>query len=170
MNTCVFHLISISKIIEKTILMQLQLHIINNLNYSKYQSAHRPHLFTETAIKHILGETFSAFNLKILTMCTGLDIFAAFDTFIYEISIEKLNEEFGVKDFALKWISSYLSDRKKFFKMGNSSFFITSTSHGILQGSELNPLFSTSYISPVGNLIANSNFQNHQYVDDNINI
>ena len=97
---------TISKIIEKAILKQFLSHIINNPNYSKYQSAYRSHHSTETALTHVFDEVFSACNDKMITVCTGLDLFAAFDTINHQILIDRLSEEFGVKDSALKWISS----------------------------------------------------------------
>ena len=45
-----------------------------------------------------------------------LDLSAAFDTIHdHTILLKKLAKDFGIKDFELKWLSSYLSGR--FFKV-----------------------------------------------------
>ena len=109
----------------------------------------------------MLNEVFSACNNKI-TVCTGLDLSVAFDTINHQILVDRLSEEFCVKDSALKWISSY---RKQFVKIANSLSSTISINQGVPQGSVLGPLF-TCYISPVGSLIQNSNLLHHQYADD----
>ena len=154
---------TISKIIERAILKQFQLHLINNPNYSKYQSAYRSHPSPETALTHVLDEVFSTCNDKMITVCTKLDLYAAFDTINHQILINKLSEEFGIKDSALKWISLYITDRKQVVKIVNSLSSTISINQGVPQGSLLDPLFFTYYISPVGSLIQNSNFLHHQY-------
>ena len=157
---------TISKIRERAILKQFQSHIINNPNYSKYQSAYRSHPPTETALTYALDEVFSACNNKMLTVSTGLDLSAAFEAINHQILIGRLSEEFGNKNSALKWISSYITDRKQFVKIANSLSSTISINQGVPQNSVLGPLLFTCYISPVGSLIQNSNLLHHQYADD----
>ena len=146
--------------------MQFQSHLINNPNYSKYQSAYRSHPSTETALTHVFDEVFSACNDKIITVCTGHDLSAAFDTVNHQILIDRLSEEFCVKDSALKSILSYITDRKQLVKIFNSLSSTISINQGVPQKSVLGPLFFTYYISPVGSLIQNSNLLHHQYADN----
>ena len=91
----------------------------------------------------MLYEVLSACYDKLITVCAGLDLSAAFDTIDHQILIDRLNEEFGVKDSALKWISSYITDKKQFVKMANSLSSTISINQGVPWGTVLSPLLFT---------------------------
>ena len=68
-----------------------------------------------------------------------VDLKKAFDTFDYEILCQKLN--YGIRDIANKWFSSYLSSRQQFVSIGNTYSNFLSIHHGVPQGSVLGPWF-----------------------------
>lgn len=72
-----------------------------------------------------------------------LDLIAAFDTIDHSILITRLETIFGVSDSALKWVKSYLSDRKQFVVMGDCKSEVSVVHSGVPQGSVLGPLLSS---------------------------
>ena len=83
-------------------------------------------------------------------MLVTLDLSAAFDTVDHGILLRRLDDEFAIRDSALSWLESYLSDRKQFIKLGESSTNLFSLDVGVPQGSVLGPILFTTYTSPIG--------------------
>jgi len=160
------NLSTISKIIERVTLSRLQPHITSNPNYTAYQSAYRHNYSTETALLHVLDNVFHSCDSKKVTLLTSLDLSAAFDTINHSTLLDRLKSEFGITDIAHTWLSSYLSNRKQFIKLGIHSSTITTLKHGVPQGSVLGPLLFTTYISPISHIMNQFNMSYHQYADD----
>jgi hypothetical protein len=68
-----------------------------------------------------------------------LDLSAAFDTVDHRILLERLATSYGIVDTALKWISSYLSDRTVIILANDSRLATVQLSCGVPQGSVLGP-------------------------------
>ena len=69
------------------------------------------------------------------TILVLLDLIAAFDTVNINILTETLKQRFNINDTSLKWLISYLTDRKQRVKINNyisKSFELQS---GVPQGS-----------------------------------
>ena len=155
------NLSTIPKIVERAILIQLRSHITNNHNFPSFQSAYRSNHSTETAL-HVFDEVYVSCDNKKASILTSLHLSAAFDTINHRILLERLSREFGIESLALKWLGSYLTERKQFVKLGTHSSSTVTIEHGVPQGSVLGPLLFTTYISPIFN---NLNL-NPQYADD----
>ena len=160
------NLFTISKIVERAILIQLRSHITKNHNFPNFQSAYRSNHSTETALLHVLDEVYVRCDNKKASILTSLDLSAAFDTINHRIPLERLSREFGIESLALKWLKSYLTERKQFVKLGNHSSSTVNIEHGVPQGSALGPLLFTIYISPISSIFNNFNLTHHQYADD----
>ena len=93
---------------------------------------------------------------------TLLDLSAAFDTIDHDILFNSLRDWFGVDGTVLRWIKSYLSNRKQ----NNSFSDAFSLPYGVPQGSVLGPLLFTLYTTPLSNIISNFNVTHHLYADD----
>ena len=63
-----------------------------------------------------------------------LDLSKAFDTIDYKILFRKL-EHYGIQGAALKWIESYLFDRKQFVQLDDIKSDLLSMEVGVPQGS-----------------------------------
>ena len=121
---------------------------------------------TETALLHVLGDVYQSCDHKTASILTSLDLSAAFDTLDHNILIDRFNFEFGIEGLALKWLEAYLLGRKQFVKLGTHTSFTVSIRHGVPQGSVLGPLLFTTYISPIGSILNNSNLTYDLYAND----
>ena len=157
---------TISKIVERAILIQLRSHITNNHNFPSFQSVYRSNHSTETALLHVLDEVYIGCDSKKASILTLLDLSAAFDTIDHRILLERLSREFGIESLALKWLESYLTERKQFVKLGTHSSSTVTIEHGVPQGSVLGPLLFTTCISPISSIFNNFNLTHHQYADE----
>ena len=81
---------TISKIIERAILMHFQTQITNNQNHTSHQPAYRPNHSTETALLHVLDGVYQGCDDKTASIPTSLDLSASFDTLTRNILIDRL--------------------------------------------------------------------------------
>ena len=92
----------LSKIIEKAILMQLDLHLKNNNLYPSMQSGYRRFHSTETALIKVFTEFCCALDCGKNAVLILLDLSCAFDTLDHEILISRLRTRFGFTGNVLK--------------------------------------------------------------------
>ena len=72
--------------------------------------------------------------------CT-LDIYASFDTVVHSTLVQRLHSSFGFDGNILTWITSYLTERSQFVKVGSASALPSNCSCGVSQWSVLGLLF-----------------------------
>jgi Reverse transcriptase (RNA-dependent DNA polymerase) len=157
---------NISKLLGKLFLSRLQPHVLASPNVNPYQSAYRRNHSTETALLCTLDHVFHSATAHKSTILVSLDFSAAFDTIDPSILLNSLISTFGISGTALRWITSYLTKRSQFVKIGNSSSNLRSSISGVPQGSVLGPLLFTIYVSPIASLISQQGVNQHQYADD----
>ncbi len=75
---------------------------------------------TSHALIDLLEEISESIDTKLYTLGVFIDLNKAFDTVNHSVLLHKLNF-YGIRGVAEKWIESYLSDRKQFVKICDSS-------------------------------------------------
>ena len=121
--------------------------------YETFQSAYCSGHSTETAILRVQNDVLRAIDCGQCVFMVLLDLSAAFDTVSHEILLKRLHSHFGVSGEALKWISSYLSDRCQSVLVNGNLSASAQLEHGVPQGSVFSPDFFTDYVVPVATII-----------------
>jgi hypothetical protein len=95
-----------------------------------------------------------------------LDLSAAFDTVDHRILLQRLESSQNIRNGALDWISSYLSDRSQRVEIQGTSSEPAALSCGMPQGSKIDPRFYSQYTAPIGRLLTLLLVFYHLYADD----
>ena len=109
----------ISKILERIVAVQLQIHLDEAGLMNAFQSAYRKHS-TESVLLSIHNDILLNMAKGSVTALTLLDLSAAFDTIDHTILLDRLNVLYGISELALGWFKSYLSGRTHLVKVGNT--------------------------------------------------
>jgi len=80
------NLSTISKVLERLVLIKLRPHLFSSSSFNEYQSCYRTSNLTETALPAVLNGVYTAANDKQLSVIIRLDLSAAFDTVQHDIS------------------------------------------------------------------------------------
>ena len=92
---------------------------------------------------------------------------AAFDTIDHSTLLSCLLDWFGVGGSALKWFSSYFTERYRSVKIGSTLSDLQKLLFSVPQGSVLGPLLFSLYTSPLSTLIDKHKGVNfHFYAED----
>ena len=92
-----------------------------------------------------------------------IDLKKAFDTVNHEILLQKL-EHYGIREEALSWFQSYLTNRKQYVYLNGTCSEMRSISCGVPQGSVLGPLLFLIYINDLSNISKKLKF--YLFADD----
>ena len=153
----------LSKILEKIVNDQLQAYLSTHNILSTFQSGFRKGHNTTTSLVKVTDDIRFAMDRKEVTLLTLFDFSKAFDCVHHELLLTKL-ANIGVAELAIRWFSSYLSNRCQQVVFNNSISSWIDMSIGVPQGSVLGPLMFSIYINDISASFEHSS--HHMYADD----
>ena len=122
------------------------------------QSVYRKFHSTETELLKVKTDIIKAMDSQEITCLVFLDLLASFDTIDHTILLNRLQTTFGIRDTAMKWITSFLTGRTQKVAIGDLGTNLGATSDpvtltfGVPQGSVLCPILFTLYTVPLGKI------------------
>jgi hypothetical protein len=140
----------LTKIIEKMVAINLTNHLqLNNLLHFN-QFGFQRNLSTEHNLLKVFNFIGDALNKGNFCIGIFLDLRKAFDMCSHEILLKKLHN-LGVRNIALDWFRSYLSNRTQRVDINGHLSDLLSISCGVFQGSILGPILFLCYINNIFN-------------------
>ena len=121
---------------------------------------------TETALLKMQNNIATLLDSGKAVALTFLDLSAAFDTIDHNILFNCLRDWFGVDGTVLRWIKSYLSNRKQKVKL---VIAFQMPFHSLMEyprALSWVPSFLPFILPPLGNIISSFNVTHHLYADD----
>ena len=156
----------LSKVLEKIVVNQLNIHINSSNTSNHYQSAYRKFHSTKTVLLKIHSDILASIDAGKVTALTFLYLSAAFDTIDNTILLRRLDDWFGVTGKALNWFESYLTDRCQRIKLGDWLSPKADLKFGVPKGSVLGPPLFTLYTTPLSSTIFEHAIPHHPYADN----
>jgi hypothetical protein len=111
---------TIEKLLERSVVSDLQRYLNDNNITDGFQSAYRPGHLTETTMLKVHNDIKCALDKGEGVLLVLLDLSAAFDTTDHQILPLRLQHSVGIVGTALDWLRSYLSSRKQFVQIGQA--------------------------------------------------
>ena len=153
----------LSKVIEKHVHESLSDFLNQHELLHKTQSGFRAQHSCETALVNMIDLWLNAIDDSKMIGVVLVDFKKAFDLVDHQILLNKL-EIYGIKDEALQWFNTYLTNRKQQVTINNSKSDFKHISCGVPQGSILGPLLFLLFINDLP--LYTSNVFTDLYADD----
>ena len=134
--------------------------------FPEFQSAYRKYHSTETALLRMRNDILVSMNKQQVTLLVFLDLSAAFDTVDHDILLRRLEYKFGIKDQAVTWFKSYLSNRSQRIVIGSAKSDSFDLKFGVPQGSCHSPMLFSLYTSELFDVINQHLPTAQSYADD----
>ena len=155
----------IGKCIEYFASQQLTEYIETNQLFSNQQYGFRKNYSTTYLMIDLFDDIYNSKSKSKKPGIIFLDIKKAFDTVDHKILLDKLYY-YGIKDTALEWIKSFLSDRVQCTKVNNKATGFLSLTCGVPQGTVLGPILFALYTQEVHKIIESYGLMFHMFADD----
>ena len=136
----------LSKIFEKVVAQQITNYLLKFNLLSECQLGFREGFSTTTTIANIYDKLLSNRDNKFHTCVFILVLKKAFDSAHHKILMEKLERNFGKRKNPLKFLKSYLPDRKQYTIVNKVNSTHCKIKIGVSQGSTLRPLLFLLFI------------------------
>ncbi len=154
----------VSKILERSVFNQIYKFLNDNSLLSKHQSGFRPKHSTLTTLIQMCDTLYENTDNGQLSGVVFLDIRKAFDSIDHTILLQKMNDQFGIKNVELDWFKSYLTNREQACIVNGAMSSPKTIVCGVPQGSILGPLLFLLYINDLPECLEKTS--PHLYADD----
>ena len=154
-----------SKIIEKIAHNRISSFLETGNYLDNMQGGFRKNQSTINTTAKLTDDIFKGINDRNMTLSCFIDMAKAFDTVNHDILLQKLSK-IGIGNFLLKWIKSYLFQRKQCTTANNVTSPYSEILCGVPQGSILGPLFFIVYVNDIEDCLENC--KHLLYADDTV--
>ena len=144
------------KLLEKYIHSNLVCFLEDNKLLCKSQGGFRKNRSTTQTVYQLVNDVANAKNDSKLSLAIDLDIAKAFDSINNDYLLRKLHM-IGIRGMYLKWLKSYMTDRKQIVQNENYESTERKVSCGVPQGSILGPLLFIIHMNDLSKLSLTSN-------------
>ena len=141
----------LSKLFERAAANQIVDFLEKNNIISNRQHAYRKSHSTETCLFELLNNIYKNLDEKLYVAVAKLDLSKAFDSISHDLLLLKM-QKLGLENTSLKWIKSYLSDRKQITQFKDFTSTTEKIKSGVPQGSILGPLLFLCYVNDLPNV------------------
>ena len=162
----VSNLCFLSKLLEKSALVQINDYINSENLHSVYQSGYRPNHSCETSVFKLTFDIHESIKNKKMVAALFLDMSAAFDTVDHPVLLRRLEQDFGFEGNVLAWFESYLANRTFSVVIDGEHSDIFTLLYGVPQGSLLGPLLFILYTKELSTIALKHGLRIQIYADD----
>ena len=130
---------TLSKIFERAATNQITKYLEQNNMITNTQHAYRQKHSTQTCLVEVVNYLYKILDKKQIPAVISLDLSKAFDSINHNLLLSKL-ADLEMSESTIKWVKSYLSNRKQITKFQHFTSEEEEITSGIPQGSILGPL------------------------------